>query len=212
MWYACNDKFNRSESELAMKRTTRTILFLVLAVVLALTLGVVYAQDEDFAGFPEDLSGFIIQPALSGEFAANEDDTFTLSLQSVAAFNSWVFEMPEFSAANHSLAEFAGDWSSGEGITAEAVLQLDGMTVNLMLSAPVYYLVDGTFSFTATINEIISDSAPKKGGPVLPETFGFATLIIRFDAQFATEYLGARLARLSDARPDVQDACYPFGC
>ena len=183
-------------------------LTLVLVGLLVLSFTIISAQDEDTSGFPEDLSGFIVQPALSGEFAANDDGTFTLSLVSATEFNAWIVSAPDLFTANHSLAEFAGDWSFDEEISADALLQLDELTVSLTLAAPVYYLVDGTFSYTVTINEIVGGT-DSKGGPSLPETFDGATLIIQLNADFANSYRAARMARLAETRVEGQ-GCAPF--
>jgi hypothetical protein len=190
-----------------MKIATR-ITALILICLFVIPLAGISAQ-EDVSGFSDELSGFIVQPAFSGEFVDNGDDTYTLSLESAVEFNSWIVMLPEFFSANHSLAEFAGDWSFSDEMAAEAVLQLGDMSITLTLSTPVYYLVDGTFSYTVVVEEIVSDTVAK-GGPSLPETFANATLIIQLDAQFATDYMAARQGRLLETRPDVQNACAPW--
>jgi hypothetical protein len=190
-----------------MKISAR-ITLLILICLFALPLVGISAQ-EDVSGFSDEMSGFIVQPAFSGEFVDNGDDTYTLILESAVDFNSWIVMLPEFFSANHSLAEFAGDWSFADEMAAEAVLQLGDMTIRLTLSTPVFYLVDGRFSYTVVVEEIVSETS-SKGGPSLPDSFASATLIIQLDAQFATEYLAARQGRLLETRPDVQDSCAPW--
>ena len=191
-----------------MTRTLRTFTILLIAL-FAISVAVVSAQDEVSSSLSEDMSGFIVQPALSGEFVSLDEGAFTLSLESATEFNTWIVSAPSLYTANHSLAEFAGDWSFDEEIVAEGLLQLEDMTIKLTLSTPVYYLVDGTFSFSVTINEIVAESAGK-GGPALPETFDGATLIIQLDAGFASNYLTARQARLAETRGGSGQGCEPF--
>ena len=187
----------------------RSSCIIVLILVGLFTVSIVGAQEETEAG-NADLVGYIVQTALSGEFMDNGDATYTLILASVAEYNSWIVSAPEFATANHSLAEFASDWSFDDELTAQAVLQLDGMAISLTLYAPVYYLLDGSLSFTASIDEIVTDTpVPAKGGLVAPTTFDFATLIIHLDGAFADQYLAAREARLQETRNSEVVTCQP---
>jgi len=187
----------------------RSSCIIVLILVGLFTVSIVGAQEETEAG-NADLVGYIVQTALSGEFVDNDDATYSLILASVAEYNSWIVSAPEFVTANHSLAEFASDWSFDDELTAQAVLQLDGMAISLTLYAPVYYLLDGSLSFTASIDEIVTDTpVPAKGGLVAPTTFDFATLIIHLDGAFADQYLAAREARLLETRNSEVVTCQP---
>jgi hypothetical protein len=183
---------------------------LIIAVLMFVSaFAAVSAQDENVYIAPENTLGSLVLTTESGTFTENEDGTFTLTLNEVGDFASWVVVMPQIQNALYRTEQFAQDWAyDNEDISAEAYLALeDGATLGLTLTN--IEIEDGTIAYNAelTSTERIEEG---KSGLELPEAFNAASLVITLDEVFVSNFLTAHLERLSTTR-NLQE-CFPVLC
>jgi hypothetical protein len=152
-------------------------LALLAAVLLTLPLAVTRARQDDVS-----LPGrALYQTATSGTFTDNGDDTYTLKLEDVAPNTVFVSAVPSLGIMQIDTEAFAKSWQAGGAdLTAQAVIELDKVTIFATLSEPV---MDGqSLTYQATIDNILPVGA-QSGDTDLeaPEAFKTANLLISGD-------------------------------
>lgn len=182
------------------------LLFLVVPSTLA----------QDAAADEVVLTPVIImaQEATSGVLVANEDGTYTLTLEGVSEELPYLIDTADAPDAGFlETAKVMDAWSVVEGLTAEgAALQIPEATVLVTLSAPVFDFISGSVSYTAVVEGVVQE----EGQPevALPEVFEEATLFILASREFWTglaegyEELGLRAPK-ECRRCDPDPIFYP---
>jgi hypothetical protein len=164
-----------------MKMFVRT---LILLVVLALPLSMAAAQDEAAPNIPEDAAGFYVITAEGGAFDENDDGTFALTLENVPEYTAAVAQQPTMVAWRAQTLELMGDWAaSPDGLEGSAVMEVEGMTLWLTLTNPVYDDSNMTLTFDAVVGDIYA-AEESKDGPAAPKSFDLATLFVKIDYDF----------------------------
>ena len=187
-----------------MKTLTR---FFIAALMVVSALAVVSAQDENVYIAPDNTLGSLVINVEAGTLVANEDETYTLTLEQTADFASWVVVMPTIQNALYLTEQLAQDWAfDNENITAEAQLVLEeGVTMSLLLSGIT--LEDGTVAYTAELTGT-TGIEEGKSGLLLPESFDAASLVITIDETFASNLVSAHLDRVASTR-NGNIPCFP---
>lgn len=182
-----------------LSRRVPGVVILTLLLALALPAMLAGAQEESIV-VPEDLMGFYSLSAVSGTLTDNGDGTFALTLADVPEFVPWVTSAPKLAAGRHEIWYVAGSWAAApEGLEGKAVLEIEGMSLWLTLSAPVYDSELSTLTFTAAVDEIVSAEESKET-PKAPKSFEAATLFVQLDHEFGINFVAGSEARGSDTR------------
>jgi hypothetical protein len=188
-----------------MKYLARTTLVLIL--LAALSLGVVFAQD-DTAESTSTLVGTLVQNAEAGSFADNGDGTYTFVLEGTAEETAWMMSAPSLFAGRLQTLAFSEEWFlAPEGLEGQASLVIEGMTINMVLVGPVFDPDTFSLTYTATIEEIIVENPEDlKGDPEVPELFEAAVLFVVLDDGFAAGWSAGAEARVLGTR-DSSSSC-----
>ena len=173
---------------------TRSRIGLVL-LILALILPLTPAGAQEEVEIAEDLSGFYTVNATSGALAPNDgDETYTLTLQGVPETLAVVVDKPYLFAWRVSTLFLIGNWAAAPGdLEASAVLEVDGVTVWLTLTAPAYDDEAQTLSFTAQVTGVYNEDDTKE--TKAPESFETAALFIYTDHDFEASLLAGLAER-----------------
>jgi hypothetical protein len=160
---------------------------LILVMVMALLVPLVPASAQE--GEEEALSSFdavLVLNASSGTMTDNGDGTYALVLEGVPENYTLVFSGPML-VYSISVEELSTAWAAAEGLTAEAVVKVEGLNMQMTLSAPQYDM--GTLTFTAVVNALVSeDPTANVKDPV--EAFESAVLSIGWSTELSA-VLGA---------------------
>lgn len=171
----------------------KRVLFVLLLVAILVTSAIAQPNKDS------ELSVIMTLDALSGVFNANDDGTYTLTLEAVGETMPYLFESPEEDSGVIATESLLNAWSSDESLVATgAILESETAVVILNLSLPVYDPLSGTVSYEVEIEEIIAEDTANP-----PEVFDEATLFIFVDEPLWTGFAAAfeSLGLRSDEEP-----------
>ncbi len=129
----------------------------------------------------------VVQQAGAGTLTANEDNTYTLTLQDVAPQVSWLRTTPETGAGSIATAAFSTAWASvGTLQAANTVVQTGDGSLVLTLSAPRLDPVTNTLQYQADLERVtsIGDITAKHGELSTPLALSSPTLFLQADSEF----------------------------
>ncbi len=184
--------------------------FLILVVILALPLVFISAQDDT-----EDItwSGSYVLTAESGSFVEADDDTFTLTLNSVSPFAPWVVNLPDLYSGILTTQDLIAFWTFQPELVATALVTTENESIvaSLSLADDMAYDIEAeTVSFVATVVSVTPfdpDVDPTKAEA--PEEFETVTVFINMDAAFAEAIAAGAEARSTGTRDGSTTTCTP---
>lgn len=166
----------------------KKIISLLLVSILALSVAIVGAQDEQSEMESTTYEGFrvLVQEGLDGSFTEVAENTYTLEL-TVGELGDALTVLPLIRNIDTiNLVAWLSDWANIEGLSAPATLTHENGFVDMTLSAPSYDAETGTVSFTATVGMVL-DAAGFEDKAEVPTEFSGATLVTEFSVPFETE-------------------------
>ncbi len=167
-----------------MKNLLRFVPVLVVLAVLV-PMGLVSAQDGEGDSLPT-FDAVLVLNASAGSMTDNGDGTYALVLEGIPENYTLVYSGPMLVYAV-SVNDLSTVWAGAEGLTAEAAVKVEGLNMQLTLSAPQYS--EGSLMFTAVINALVpEDPTATVKDPV--EVFESAVLSIGWSTDLAA-LLGA---------------------
>lgn len=173
-----------------MKFARVTILILVLMFATML----VNAQDETL---PDDTTGVIAHVISEGMMVDNGDGTFLLTVNSPLDFAPSVISSAEFFRTfNYPLIDLYGDWEFASDLEVSAVLDMDDVVLELVLTAPTIDMTTGEFTYLITSATGLTEG---KSGFELPE-ISSGSLMINMDYAFVEGIMAGRTERISSTR------------
>jgi hypothetical protein len=194
-----------------MKTLIRLALISTFLIGFVVPFGMAGAQDGDDDDALSSFEAVLLLHAESGTMAANDDDSYTLTLEGVPEDYTLVFAGPMF-IYSVSVDRLTTAWTADEEemVSAEAVLNAAGVNAQVDLSMPQYDADASTLTFNAILNNLV----PVEPGEIVKdpaESFEDAILSIGWSADLAgllqrmgggirltTEDCDAELARYYD--------------
>jgi len=145
---------------------------------------------NDNCGQPIDIetliasgTGVFVQSAESGSFVDGSESGYTLTLVGINDQTPWQLINPEFDGGTMDTTIVAQAWAAVEGLNAAALLETDNVTVEMLITAPIYDAETGTLNFEAQAMEWyytqVQDD-PKESASI-PDVFDAATLFVVLD-------------------------------
>lgn len=148
------------------------------------------------------------QPVASGTFADNGDQTYTLTLEEVPLEILRFENTPALKMRRVDTGGFATSWALVPDLSTAAVMDTEGLEIDLTLSAPAYDPGAGTLAFHAVVDQL-SFLEPSKDKPTVPETFSTAHLSIAATSDFQM----ARATAIINVTEGIRSAAEPEpGC
>ncbi|MDX2078820.1 MAG: hypothetical protein SFZ02_20470 [bacterium] len=188
----------------------KLVKFFILLVILALPLSLVSAQDEG-----EDItwSGSYVVTAGSGSFVEADDDVFTLTLNDVSEYTTWVVNLPDLTSGILTTQDLIAFWTFQPELTATAVLTTENESVLVTLALAEETAFDpeeGTLTFTAVVTSTNAfDPEIDDAKADLPEEFELVTVFINMDATFVEGITAGMVARNEGTRANTSQTCTP---
>ena len=178
----------------------RGVLFTFIVLMIAsLPL---QAQDE-VTDVPNNVLGTYIISIQSGTLqATGTENEYVIEIVGLEEDITWVFNTPTFRAGRISKASLTLDWAqAGSDVVTQAILTTEDEVLMLDLYAPNLGGDRNTIRYVATVKDLIPlYEVNAKIGPVMPETFGIATLVIETDAEFEDALLAGARERVQTVR------------
>lgn len=183
-----------------MLKTPRYAVMLVLMLILGSVTALVSAQDDAFEA-PAETTGVLVQNAESAVITANEDGSFSLTLQNVDNFSQWMVSIPgEITTSLYRSSEVELDWNAAD-LIANGTLHTSDFSLGGELSAPIFNPDENSFTYTFAIDEdLVTGLEIGKSGLELPDLMEDVSLFIILNPDFVTDLIQAREARIASAR------------
>ncbi len=156
------------------------VRLIAVMMVFAVGLPVLPTGAQDGQGLDDPSSedgGLYIQSAASGTFADQGDGTHLLTLQGVGPQMIWVIGDPGMTVRYIDAAYFSLDWAAIPDLSAQAVLAVGPLNIQMTLKAPVYDAATQTQTYAAAVTGITT-TEDTKDEPPLPASFDRADLSI----------------------------------
>ncbi|MBN2305618.1 MAG: hypothetical protein JXQ72_14135 [Anaerolineae bacterium] len=185
-----------------MKTLARfTVIVLLIALVLPIASVGAQGGGDDEALAP-DVAAVFYQAATAGSFEAMDDGSYTLTLEGVGENIIWLVSYPGMQVYTMPAMLFNDDWGANPELMANAVLEVDDLNIELILSAPTY--ADGVQTYVAIVENII-EPVETKDGPELPMMFADANLAIEWSLDFHNGLVAGIDARYEGARATPEE-------
>lgn len=187
-------------------KTWSRIATIATILILAFSAFGISAQEEFVA--PEETTGVIVQNAISASFTANEDGTYTLTMNDVSEFGQWMLALPgDITTSLYNTTEMELDWATADRI-AEGTLHAADLSIGGVLSQPVYDPETNGFSYTFELDtDALVGIEEGKEGLEIPALIDDVSLFIILDADFVSGIISARESRIASARNFGRPTC-----
>lgn len=179
------------------------VIRILIAVVMVLSLSVVAVSAQEVEAERE---GYMVHLAKAGMITPNLDDTYTLTLESAADFNSVVLTAPSLDLFNYNLSDLAGDWAFAnevEAIVVNGRLELDDAAVDVTVTVAdnAFDILTNSFTYVITFEGELPEAWLDKDGNLLSEiSFSTATLAFEMNEGVIAGLVAGREARLDSTR------------
>jgi hypothetical protein len=181
------------------------VRLIAVMMVFAVVLPALPTRAQDGQGSDDPLSeddSLYIQSAVSGTFADHGDGTQILTLQGVEPQLVWVMSGAPMAVRYIDAMYFSLDWAAMPDLSAQAVLAVSELNIQMTLKTPTYDAATQTQTYVAAVTSITT-TEDTKDEPPLPASFDMAYLSIASSSAFLEGLVAGAQTGLEGVRSDA---------